>query len=263
MRPLKIVLLHSENNASFQVRCQTPLLWLKEQRSIEVLPQEKAWEADLVFLHGMQGWPGSLGLVRSLQRSGIRVVADMDADLLSEEVVPEQAKANLTPVREFFKTVDALTAPTVPLANALAKLNTNVLVTPNGLNLKLWQTAGRFGVRTQARTVGFAGTISHLANMDMLRPVLAKLSHEFKVQGIRFVCMGFRPLWLSNTVADAEVVDVSSPQDYPALLNKLRIDVALAPLVHCDFERNRSPLKFYEYAAAGAVTIACFAYPKG
>ena len=97
---------------------------------------------------------------------------------------------------------------------------------------------------------------THAANVDLLRPALAKLSYEFKVQGIRFVCFGFRPHWLSSTMADAEVVEPCSPQDYPALLNKLRIDVALAPLADYQFNRNRSALKFYEYTAAGAVTVA-------
>ena len=198
MRPLKIATLYGENNSSFLIRCLTPLLWLKEQRAIEVLPQEKAWEADLVYLHGMHGWPGAPGLVRSLKRNGIRVVADLDADVLSQT-----AQTAVTPVRKFFASVDALTTPTEPLAASLARLNTKVLVNPNGLNLKLWQTAGRSGMRNQARTVGFAGTASHAANLDLLRPALAKLSHEFKVQEIRFVCFGFRPVWLSNTVADA------------------------------------------------------------
>ncbi|MCU1337860.1 MAG: hypothetical protein JWO19_3441 [Bryobacterales bacterium] len=250
MRPLKIAILHGDNGSSFHVRCQTPLLWLKEQRAIEVLPQEKAWEADLAFLHGMQGWPGSLGLVRSLKRNGIRVVADLDAGILPQETTAKR------PVREFLQSVDALTVPTEPLATSLAEINTKVQVAPNGLDLKQWRKPSQFGVRNQARTVGFAGTVSHAANVDLLRPALAKLAYEFKVQGIRFVCFGLRPAWLSNTLADAEVFDPCSPQDYPALLNKLRIDVALAPLSNSDFDRNRSALKFYEYSAAGAVTVA-------
>jgi len=256
MRSLKIAILHGDNGSGFLVRCQTPLLWLKEQRAIEVLPQEKAWEADLVFLHGMQGWAGALGLVRSLQRNGIRVVADLDADVLADKDLPDEARIGQEPIREFFGMVDALTAPTEPLATSLEKLNRKVLVTPNGLNLKLWRTTGRFGVRNQVRTVGFAGTISHLTNVEILRPALKKLSHEFKVQGIRFVCLGFRPPWLSSVLASAEVVEPCDPQDYPALLNKLRLDVALAPLTHSDFDRNRSALKFYEYSAAGAATVA-------
>jgi glycosyltransferase involved in cell wall biosynthesis len=251
VRPFKIATLHGEKNGSFLVRCQTPLLWLKEQRAIEVLPQEKAWEADLVFLHGIHTWPGALSLVRSLKRNGIRVVADMDVDVLSKS-----SKTIELPVREFLGAVDAITVPTEPLAASLATLNTRVLVNSNGLNLKLWRPADKFGVRNQARTVGFAGSVSHLADLDLLRPALAKLANEFKVQGIRFVCFGFRPAWLSQTLADTEVVEFCSPQDYPALLNKLRIDVALAPLVTCDFNRSRSALKFYEYSAAGAVTVA-------
>jgi glycosyltransferase involved in cell wall biosynthesis len=254
MRPLKIAILRKDNSSSFLVRCLTPLQWLKEQRAIEVLPEEKAWEADLVFLHEMHAWPGSMGMVRSLKRDGIRVVADLDADVLAET-----AKTGETPaarVRELLGEVDALTVPTEPLAASLAKVNTQVLVTPNGLNLKMWRQADKSGVRSRACTMAFAGTPSHSANLDLLRPALANLSHEFKVQGIRFVCFGLRPAWLSSTVADSEVVDFCSPEDYPALLNRLQIDVALAPLANSYSNKNRSALKFYEYSAAGAVTIA-------
>ena len=256
MKPLKIAILHSENSGSYQVRCQTPLLWLKEQGAIEVLPQNKAWEADLVYLQGMQGWPGSLGLVRSFKRNGIRVVADMDADLLEPTKGSEVSEQVHARILEFLGAVDALTAPTERLAGQLSRVNSTVVVTPNGINLDVWRKANRVSVRNRARTVGFAGSPSHSVNLDLLRPALAKLSHEFKVQGIRFVCFGLRPAWLSSTVTGAEVVDVCNASDYPAVLSKLRIDVALAPLADFDFNRNRSALKFYEYAAAGAVTIA-------
>jgi len=256
MRPLKIAILHSENNGHFQVRCHTPLLWLKEQGAIEVVPQDKAWEADLVYLQGMQGWPGSLGLVRSLKRNGIRVVADMDADLLEPGKGSEISEQAYSRIREFLGSVDALTVPTERLAGQLSRVSSKVVVTPNGIHLDAWRKANKLSVRNRARTVGFAGSPSHSANLDLLRPALAKLSHEFKVQGIRFVCFGFRPTWLSSTVTGAEVVEACTPADYPAMLSKLRIDVALAPSADFDFNKHRSALKFYEYAAAGAVTVA-------
>ena len=149
MRPLKIAVLHSETNSSFVVRCQTPLLWLKEQRAIEVLPQEKAWEADLVFLHGMQGWPGSLAMVRSLKRNGIRVIADLDGDVLPDHELPPEARPIAAMSREFWGTVDALTAATEPLAKTLEGLNPAILVTPNGINLKAWPQSDKFAVRKQ------------------------------------------------------------------------------------------------------------------
>ncbi len=254
MKSLKIGILRSENNSSFLLRCLTPLLWLKEQGAIEVLPQDKTLESDLVFLHGMHGWPGSPGLVRSWKRHGIRVVADLDSNPLLASA--KTVAAPETQVREFLNAVDVVTVPTDPLAASLSEVNPRVLVTPNGLNLALWRKTDKFPARSQARTVGFAGTPSHAADVDLLRPALAKLSHDFKVRGIRFVCFGFRPVWLSSTVANAEVVDLCKPEDYPALLTKLRIDVALAPLAHSDFNKNRSALKFYEYSAAGAVTVA-------
>jgi glycosyltransferase involved in cell wall biosynthesis len=174
----------------------------------------------------------------------------MDAGLLEPAKGSEAAEQAYSRIREFLGAVDALTVPTERLAGQLSRTNNTVFVTPNGINLDVWRKANKVAARNRARTVGFAGSPSHSVNLDMLRPALAKLSHEFKVQGIRFVCFGLRPAWLSSTVTGAEVVDVCNASDYPATLSKLRIDVALAPLADFDFNRNRSALKFYEYAAA-------------
>src|ERR1043165_1613701 len=77
MRQLRVATLHSKNDYSFLARCHTPLAWLGKQSAIEVVPPLKAWTADVVVLHD-QWQPGALAVVQSLQRHGIRVVANLD-----------------------------------------------------------------------------------------------------------------------------------------------------------------------------------------
>jgi glycosyltransferase involved in cell wall biosynthesis len=52
------------------------------------------------------------------------------------------------------------------------------------------------------------------------------------------------------------VTEACSGTEYPAALAKLKIDIALSPLAHTEFNKSRSALKLYEFAAVGAVTIA-------
>jgi glycosyltransferase involved in cell wall biosynthesis len=179
------------------------------------------------------------------------VVADCDEDVLAVK-----EGRGIARVRGLLGAADAITVPTGALAESLSRVNEKAVVAPNGIDLNAWAKVDRFGARKQVRTVGFCGTDSHAANIDLLRPVLAKLSHEFTVQGIRFMCFGIRPIWLAGTVSNTMVTEACSGTEYPAALAKLKIDIALSPLAHTEFNKSRSALKLYEFAAVGAVTIA-------
>ncbi len=239
MRPLKVAILHHDRGGSFHARCHTPLVWLQSQRAIEVLPAIRAWEADVVLLHN-QWQPGALALVHSLRRHGIRVVADVDEDQSRD--------------RQLIEALDAVLVPTEHLAAKLARFHSRILVTPNGIDLTLWRNAAK--ARDRKRVVGFAGTPSHGANLELLRPALAKLSKKFQDEEIHFVCFGFRPPWLAGVVSGAEVVDACAPEEYAARLSGLALDVALAPLSKAESNKSRSPLKLWEYTAAGAAIVA-------
>ncbi len=196
MRPLRIATLHSYKDRSFLVRCHDPLSWLQNQAAIEWLPPMKAWEADVVLLH-RQWQPGALAVVRSLQRHGIRVIADVQEQL--SEVKPL--------ARQLCETVDAVLVPNEFLASRLSRFNSKVVVSPSGIDLASWRKLLAPKPRDRVRTVGFAGSASHTANIEILRPALATLSNKFKEQGIRFVCFGFQPPWLSGVVPGSEKVE--------------------------------------------------------
>lgn len=126
MRPLRIAVLRSKEDSSYRVRCHAPLMWLQRQRAIEVVPPLKAWEADVVLLHG-QWQPGGLAVARSLRRHGIRVVADLDEDIFNAPAEHPSAAMYRDPAlqarcRELLGAVDALFVPTEHLASKLASL---------------------------------------------------------------------------------------------------------------------------------------------
>jgi len=220
----------------------------------------KAWEADVVLLH-RQWQPGALGIVRSLQRHGIRVVADVDEEVFA---VPEEhpfavqyreagfeARAG-----ELIRTVDGLFVPTDRLAARLSRYSSKISVTPNGLDLGIWRKAAKPKTRDRVRVIGFAGTATHTSSLEILRPVLAKLASRLRKEDIQFVCFGLRPSWLPDLVPGVQFMDQCSPADYPVRLGKLAFDIALAPLSDTEYNTCRSALKFWEYAAVGAVTVA-------
>jgi len=48
---------------------------------------------------------------------------------------------------------------------------------------------------------------------------------------------------------------------FPAIMRKANIDIGLAPLQDNEFNHSKSCIKFYEYAASGAVTLASDVHP--
>ncbi len=253
MRPLRIAILHSGSSrgnreSSFRVRCHTPLTWLQSQRAVEILPPLKAFESDVVLMHD-QWQPGAQALVGSLMRHGIRVVADLDEDIFAtgDDALQER-------VRALISAVDAVVVPTDYLAAKVTSFQRKVSVTPNGIELSAWPKGTK--TKDRVRVVGFAGGASHQGNLEMLRPVLARLAKRLRKEEIQFVCFGFRPPWLSEVLPAARVIEASGPEGYPICLHTLGFDIALAPLSDSEFNLSRSALKFWEYTAAGAVTVA-------
>ena len=250
MRPLRVATLHSKRDKSFLTRCHEPLSWLKAQSAVEWLPPMKAWEADVVVMH-RQWQPGASAVVRSLHRNGIRVVVDLDEEL--QETQPR--------MRQLCEAADAVTVANSFLASRPGIPDAKIAICPSGIDLAMWRKMPAPKPRERARTVGFAATASHAANLEILRPALPKLAQKFREQDVRLVCFGFQPAWLSGVMPGIETIEACRAEEYPLRLVRLGLDVALAPLTNDASNKNRSALKVCEYAMAGAVTVATNAEP--
>ena len=260
MRPLRVSTLYTNYDASFVTRCDAPLAWLERQGAIERVPALKAWTADVVILHG-QWQPGALAVAQSLRLHGIRVIVDVDEEVFSVPTGHPRAQAFQDSafrvrVRQLLEQADAVFTPTDFLAFRLAEYASGTVVIPNGMDLEPWRKVARAGARPRVKKVGFAGGASYTENLEILRPVLAQLAGEFKNKDIHFACLGCKPSWLSGEVRQAEAIPPCAPHEYPAALANLGVDIGLIPLSNSPFDQGRSALKFWEYSAAGAVTIA-------
>ncbi len=156
MRPLKIAILRSKQDGNFRVRCRTPLAWLQSQRAVELIPPLRAWEADVVVLHG-QWQPGALAVVGSLRRHGIRVVADLDEDVFAAPAEHPSAEeygdaAFQARVSDVIRAVDAVFVPTDYLAAKLVHLHSRIVVNPNGIDLDAWRKAAKPRKKRGSRT---------------------------------------------------------------------------------------------------------------
>jgi len=157
----------------------------------------------------------------------------------------------------------------------------NIYVVPNALDFS--QYPKRAGKNKKLR-IGFQGSNVHVQDLLICIDAIAELQKEF---GFEFYIFGIddKPLkdlnkfcleykdkkwkWIEDfpvlyeKLQKMEYVHVPYvPYDkYRTKLSELNFDIGIAPLEDTRFNRSKSCLKFYEYAAVGTVTLASNVIP--
>jgi glycosyltransferase involved in cell wall biosynthesis len=156
---------------------------------------------------------------------------------------------NLT---ECARLADMCTVTTEPLADVVRKINPNVVILPNQLPAAAY---GQPEPVAGPLRIGWAGGASHALDVEEVTPALRQ--HFRRHPGDTFRNMGT----LFGKVATAvpgwcrhDLPWTLDMNEHYARLSSL--DVGLAPLRASVFNQSKSELKFLEYAARGAVTIA-------
>lgn len=197
-------------------------------------------------------------LIRLTQARGIRLVVDIDDDLLAQHPVLEvdthldQVRPN---VRFLLREADLVTVSTPALANRLHHLNPRIAVWRNALDEAIVPDIGK----RDGADVGYFGTYSHLP--DFLA-VTASLERATWRAGRR---LGFEFCGISHDsrlrlmLQHSFDVTLRGPegqyeQFHAMLAHKAAWKVGLAPLPRGEFNDRKSDIKILDYTAAG---IAC------
>lgn len=139
---------------------------------------------------------------------------------------------------------DRLVVSSPSLAEAYGKLVPEVRVLPNYLPNEIWDKVSPMRRRNGKPRVGWAGSISHLGDLELLSEVVQALAGE-----VDWVFFGACRREIFPYVAESFV---GVPFDaYPETLARMDLDLALAPLVANPFNEAKSPLKLMEYGILG------------
>jgi hypothetical protein len=153
-------------------------------------------------------------------------------------------------------------------------------VVPNFIHPPEWKERPR--KNTQLR-VGFAGSPSHIKEVNMILPVVAQLQKRYN---FKFVMAGmggggsaqafrdeekakFPDIWetWSYTQEVEKFAELMKEIDcewhnpirweiYPRIMAKLDLDIGLCPIIDDDFNRCKTPIKLYEYSMVGTCALA-------
>jgi len=187
----------------------------------------------------------------------IRIVMDFD-DLLSE-VPPNSIHArDVWPdierrMRAAAALSDTVTVSTAPLAEALRSYHDDVRCIPNALDARLWRAvaiaANKQERRSKRLRVGWAGGISHAADLKLMESVVRDLADEVDWVFFGMTLDTLKP-YLSEFHRGVPLAE------YPLRLAELDLDLALAPLELNRFNECKSNLRLLEYGALGIPVVA-------
>ena len=260
-RPWRVAALITEVDGSSMARCFTHYDYLEKTGRLTMLTRWQVFDADVAVFH--RYWKSdTLELIKSLQRHGVRVAVDVDDDIFHLEKSNPAWHEYQQPrfrdaAKRVLKAADGVFVSTPYLCEKYAHFSDNIKVIPNAINPDLWEPARRSPRDTV--TIGFAGSVSHLGDLDLLRGVFGPLLLQYPQ--VRLTFMGAAPDWLSQEIGPdgmrrTKQVALVPVTEFPDRLVRERFDIALAPLAANPFNEARSNLKFLEYSLAGAATVA-------
>ncbi|MFM8415036.1 MAG: glycosyltransferase [Planctomycetota bacterium] len=199
-------------------------------------------------------------LIEHCRRCGMRLVYDLDDDLLSipddhPEAAPLRALAAV--VLRLLLAADRVWVATPALASRLAGLRPDAEVVPNALDDRLWQPPPPRRADGQIRIV-YMGTATHDGELAFLTPVAAALRRRYGDR-VRFEVVGVTsralPGGFDRRLPDGDAANASYP-GFVEWFGRQRWEIAVSPLVDGPFNRCKSAIKLMDYAALGLPIVA-------
>jgi glycosyltransferase involved in cell wall biosynthesis len=229
----------------------------------------------------------SVKIVEWCKRNRIRVVFDTDDAL--DLVPPDNLNyKDLQPRMELYefqlRSADVVTTTTETLAAHLRRWNQNVTVIPNSVDPEDWSPRRNTGTPR----IGWNGSPTHFGDLAVALDGIRDLQkrHDFilvlqgicKESSLDELYETLRSRWgkkffeapLGKSIKHFmeklsgiryEFSPMVPIERHAQTVCDLKLDIGIAPLIESQFNKNKSCIKYYEYAMAGAVTVASQVLP--
>lgn len=229
-------------------------------------------------------------LMHEYKKRGKRVLYDMDDDhWLVAKDNPSHLVSNAfkDQYEEYLSVADAIITPSKVLAKKFKRFKKPIFICPNGVDQEFYQQRKRDHDGTII--IGYMGAASHWKDLTLVTEALRELHKKydflFTLYGMvseplesavytydKLLSMGLQPekadyyqsainFYKSLEGLRMFHVPFMPPELHPKTLAACDFDIGIAPLEDTEFNRGKSCVKFYEYAAVGTATIASAVLP--
>lgn len=223
------------------------------------------------------------------KKRGKRILYDMDDDfwevakhnpsVATSNALKDQYEALIT-------AADAVITPSKVLEKKFKKhFKKPVFICPNGVDYKEYKVPPEKDPLTKDMlTIGYMGASSHWDDIGIIVEPLEQLANKYDFLFVLYGIVGepiestiysYHKMLEGNLQPERNPYFKSAidfydrldrikmmhvpfrlPELHPGTLSRLNFDIGLAPLKDTEFNKGKSAIKFYEYAATGAVTLA-------
>ena len=154
-----------------------------------------------------------------------------------------------------FRKADMVTTTTPILEGFFKKLNKDTAVLPNLIDFNLFKKYNL--VKSKEVRIGYQGGSSHYEDLYIVKDAIKEVIETNP--NAKFVyCGDYRLKNLFKEIPEdrKEIHSWVNFIAYPYLLPLLNLDIGICPLVDNEFNRNKSNIKWLDYSAVGAATVA-------
>ncbi len=199
-------------------------------------------------------------ILKEAERINIPIILDMDDNLLLlPEEHPDRISGyyikNLVPLIHALHRVDAIFVTNQNLANHFSTYSKAIYILPNYLDDGIWKPGEIDRTNDDPLKLLYMGTSTHKPDLLSLTRVFRKLSTKYP--DIQLISVGIEPPDEVSQVITTKYIPKLS-DNYTEFAQKLPLingNIAIAPLVANEFNRGKSPLKYFEYSAVSLPAV--------
>lgn len=262
----RIIFYTARSRASAVYRAMTPAYVLNHGTRIRASVSTGSYGREVIEFDAVgfqiDHAPSTLSLTKKLKSMGKKIIYEMDDAFENlEPWHPQYASwthEKIESVKEMMALADLVTTTTDRLRDKFSSINPKVEVIPNLIDLAAWPSVSRDPHRDTFRVV-WAGAESHKGDLDLVVPLLSKFASEDP--SVRLVFFGLKPDHLTCNASQIELHPSVDFEEYYSKLASLDADVAIAPLVDCEFNRCKSNIRILQYMACGWPVVASDVQP--
>ena len=273
--------IHLSKNKLQELGFETQVVYLQQQLNEEVFEYPDV----AVFTRWYSNDP--IPVIYKLREHDVKIVYELDDNVWDiDSVNPsyDAARANRKQVEEILELSDLAVTTTPYLKEVMEEYHDNVKICPNATDFELFRDSGEDNEKLR---IGWTGSVTHYEDLQIVLPVIAELQEEhdfdFIIQGIcgkpieaemyeymiiqdmtgnksEHLKEG-RKVWEMLQKTKFQHIPFYPPEMHSQIMTKMNLDIGLCPLVNSKFNRSKSNMKYYQYAALGAATLASDVVP--